>query len=525
MDANDLLPQLREAAARLEARFQDMCDVEFTVEEGKLYILQARRGKRSARAAIRIATDLFVEGTITAKTLVERITPAHVEEILRPTIVVVSDTVEIGRGMPASPGGAAGVAVFSADAALALHSSGGKAILACEEMAPDDIHGADAAEGILTFTGGMVSHAAVCCRGMGKPCITGLGWSFDHGRKSVHTTGGQLREGDLVTLDGTTGIVYRGAADVVVPKAMENDRLRLLLRVIDVLSAERELPESAMGSAWLIRDIITHGSSSRYRIDELCCMEKWPEFEQVSGLAFRALSGTQVQKLVNEIRSFAIDVGRENFTNIWFGLRSCLLRLLSKNVGLGRHPEFLRPLFDPLQTVFTEDDSAAWQCGRGNRIQIVGEEYFSINTHVPELIDISTIRVYWAVECDSPRTLWRIDRTNPRGEKLLQGSGALRCLKVVVNDASVPLATLGAFYNSLRRREYFWTWYAANNISRRELVHAILECPHMNSLKLRALARRAGLITQTGVKSPTGESLVRPTTAGHRAAEHIRVGW
>jgi phosphohistidine swiveling domain-containing protein len=525
MDADDLLPQLRDAAVRLEACFQDMCDVEFTVQEGILYVLQARRGRPHPLAALRIATDLFVEGTITGKTLVERVTPAQVEAILKPGIALASDTKEIGRGMSASPGAATGVAVFSADAALQLHERGGKAIFICAQMTPDDVHGVDAAEGMLTLFGGMTSHAAVCCRGRGKPCVTGLGWSFDRSGRSIRTPKGRLSPGDPVTFDGTTGVVYSGTADIVVPKAMENDRLRLLLRVIDVLSAERELPPASIGNAWLIRDIMTHGSSSRHRIDELCLAEKWPEFGQVSGRAFGSLSRTQVRQLVKEVRSFAADRDRENLTSIWFGLRTFLLRLLSKHVGVGRHPEFLRPLFDPIQTVIAEDDSAVWRCRGGNRIQIVGEEFFCINTYVPELIDISTIRVYWAVECDSPRTLWRVDRTNPRGEKLLQGSGALRCLKVVVNDASVPLATLGAFYNSLRRREYFWTWYAANDTSRRELVHAMTEPDHKDSSKALVLAERAGLITKTGTKSPAGESLVQPTTASLRAAEHFRVGW
>ena len=274
---------------------------------------------------------------------------------------------------------------------------------------------------------------------------------------------------------GTAGVVYAGLADVETPKALQNDRLALLLRVIDSLSAQDELPHDKIGRAWLLRDVILHGSGSHHRQDPEHQVKRWPVPTRSPGRAFGALGVVQLQQLAEQMSAYRIPNNQRDHVEIWRGLRSCLVRQLSKIGGAGRHPYFYRPLFDPCQAIMDRTAGNAWKCRDRHRVQLVGEEFLSINYHVPEWIDIATMRLYWAVECESPAELWRIDRTNPGGEKLLEGSAELKALKIVVDDATVPSDLLPTLYNSLRRREYFWNWYSANKISRHEIVDFLTE--------------------------------------------------
>jgi phosphohistidine swiveling domain-containing protein len=524
MEPKDLIPQLRDLSEVIESHYKDMCDFEFTVQEGKFYLLNARIGKRKPQAALRIATDMFLEGKISAKTLVRRIDPDQIRDSLAPVLVMNSTVRELGNGVPASSGAAAGVAVFSAGSALELGKTR-PAILLRPEVVPDDIHGMEVAVGIATFQGGMTSHAALVCRGMGKPCVTGLGWSFNPARTRVITPRGNIREGGPIAIDGSSGVVYAGRPGIREPKAFENDRLLLLFRLIDALSAENELPDDHIGKSWRIRDLMLYGPWGWNRPDPNHRLKHRPVGVGSQGKAFAQIRQPDVRHLALELSSFRLGDDPSDTVEIWIGLRSYLLRLLSKNVGLGRHPEFRRPLFDPCETVISATKSSGWGFKQGSRIQLVGEEFFSINFHVPELIDIATIRIYWAVQCDSDAELWCLDPANPRGETLLQGSWDLKALKVVVNDATVPQTVLGTFYNALRRREYYWDWYRANNISRREIIDALKKPHAVIPPGIRDLVRRAGLLSDTNVITGVGESLLRPSSAAERARLPVRVGW
>src|SRR6201990_1747986 len=160
---------------KLERHYRDMQDLEFTVEQGKLWMLQTRNGKRTAKAALRIAVELANEGLITKEEAVTRVDPASLDQLLHPTIDPKAERKVIATGLPASPGAASGEIVFSSDDAAKLKADGKKVVLVRVETSPEDIHGMHAAEGILTTRGGMTSHAAVVARGMGKPCVSGAG--------------------------------------------------------------------------------------------------------------------------------------------------------------------------------------------------------------------------------------------------------------------------------------------------------------------------------------------------------------
>ena len=203
--------ELKRIQAALEKHYRDMQDLEFTVEQGKLWMLQTRSGKRTAKAALRIAVELAKEKLISRQEAVTRIDPAALDQLLHPTIDPAAERKVLATGLPASPGAATGQIVFSSEDAELLKSQGHKVILVRVETSPEDIHGMHAAEGILTTRGGMTSHAAVVARGMGKPCVSGAGALRVDYRAQTMTAGGTtLTKGDALTIDGSTGQVLLG---------------------------------------------------------------------------------------------------------------------------------------------------------------------------------------------------------------------------------------------------------------------------------------------------------------------------
>jgi pyruvate,orthophosphate dikinase len=203
----------------LEKHYRDMQDMEFTVEQGKLWMLQTRNGKRTAKAALRIAVELASEGLISKKDAITRIDPASLDQLLHPTIDPVATRDVIATGLPASPGAAAGEIVFSSDEAAKLQADGRKVILVRVETSPEDIHGMHAAEGILTTRGGMTSHAAVVARGMGKPCVSGCGTvRVDYGRGLMTVGNRTFKTGDVITIDGSMGQVLAGRMPMIEPE-------------------------------------------------------------------------------------------------------------------------------------------------------------------------------------------------------------------------------------------------------------------------------------------------------------------
>jgi pyruvate,orthophosphate dikinase len=204
---------------KLERHYRDMQDLEFTVEQGKLWMLQTRSGKRTAKASLRIAVELANEGLISKNEAVLRVDPLSLDQLLHPTIDPKATRKIIATGLPASPGAASGEIVFSSDEAQQLKSDGRKVVLVRIETSPEDIHGMHAAEGILTTRGGMTSHAAVVARGMGKPCVSGAGTvRVDYAAGTMTSAGQVFRKGDMITIDGSTGQVLAGKIDMIQPE-------------------------------------------------------------------------------------------------------------------------------------------------------------------------------------------------------------------------------------------------------------------------------------------------------------------
>ena len=210
--------QLVEVANTLEQHYRDMQDIEFTVEQGTLFMLQTRGGKRTAAAALKIAVDMCREGLISQNEAILRLEPGQLDQLLHPTISPDATRDVLVKGLPASPGAAVGQVVFSSDEAAELAAKEEKVILVRVETSPEDIHGMHASEAIVTSRGGMTSHAAVVARGMGRPCVCGAGSMVIDEKGGVFRVGGrEVRKGDIVTVDGSSGELLLGAVDMVQP--------------------------------------------------------------------------------------------------------------------------------------------------------------------------------------------------------------------------------------------------------------------------------------------------------------------
>ena len=215
----EVFQQLNEVRLKLEKHYCDMQDIEFTVQQNKLWMLQTRSGKRTAKAALRIACEMVEEGLITKEEAISRIDPESLDQLLHPTLDPNASRDFLTRGLPASPGAASGAVVFSSDEAESRTVDGEKVILVRIETSPEDIHGMHAAEGILTSRGGMTSHAAVVARGMGRPCVSGAGdLRIDYETQTLTVMGRQISAGDMLTIDGSSGEVMVGEVPTLHPE-------------------------------------------------------------------------------------------------------------------------------------------------------------------------------------------------------------------------------------------------------------------------------------------------------------------
>lgn len=231
-----LYKELHSYQKRLEKHYTDMQDLEFTVEDGKLWMLQTRVGKRNGQSAIRMAVEMAKQKLISKETAVLRVKPDQIDELLHPSVdpIAEKDAVQLAKGLPAGPGGAVGKVVFTADDAEAWAKKGEKAILVRNETSPEDVHGMHAAEAILTAKGGMTSHAALVARGWGKCCIVGCSeLHIDAGKKEIHVNGKLVREGEWITLNGTKGRVYEGKLGLLPADPDHNQWYKELMKWAD----------------------------------------------------------------------------------------------------------------------------------------------------------------------------------------------------------------------------------------------------------------------------------------------------
>lgn len=241
--------QLCDVRTRLERHYRDMQDIEFTVQSGKLFMLQTRAGKRTTAAALKIAVDMVAEGLITKQEALMRVDPAGIDQLLHPTLDPMAHKRILTKGLPASPGAASGMVVFNADEAEAKAKDGVAVILCRRETSPEDIHGMHAARGILTSRGGMTSHAAVVARGMGRPCVAGCGAvAMDYERGQMMVGNVIIKAGEMITIDGASGELMLGVVPTIEPK-LSDDFAAVMKWADDVrtlgVRANAETPQDA----------------------------------------------------------------------------------------------------------------------------------------------------------------------------------------------------------------------------------------------------------------------------------------
>lgn len=248
----DVYRQFAETCVLLEKHYRDMQDIEFTIERGKLWMLQTRNGKRTAQAAIKIAVDMLEEGLISKEEAVLRVEPEQLDQLLHRRIDPNAELEVLAKGLPASPGAGSGKVVFDADLAEKLGQEGEKVLLVRMETTPDDIHGIVTAQGVLTSRGGMTSHAAVVARGMGKPCVSGCeAIKIDYAQKEFRVGDVVVKEGDIITIDGSTGRVILGEVPMIEPEL--SPEFQKLLNIADEIRtlqvrANADTPEDAAKS-------------------------------------------------------------------------------------------------------------------------------------------------------------------------------------------------------------------------------------------------------------------------------------
>ncbi len=492
----DIYRQLLDIGSRLEEHFRDMCEIDFTIENGQLFVLNVQPGRRRPRANLVILLHLLSEGKIEFRDFIRRIRLADVEDFCR-QIRNVSSLRYLGQGIPACSGAATGEILFDSTVALRLAREGRLFVLVREEVSPEDVEVLCAAQGVITARGGITSHAADISRRLGKPCVAGFGKMEINGQtKSMDVNEhGRFAQGDWITLDGSTGRIYAGKGDVTALRWQDIPELRLLAYLTDLAIKNENVPAEVLGQTWKLRDLFAHNiplqqvGTSKRAIGQ---RQAYVSFEQPPVTS------------LNAIRDGLAPISHEekgNYSTILISLADTLSRLLSASLGIGNHHLYFRPLWDPKVTVHRK--------ARDQGSQMIGFEFFGINHHVPHLLDIASLLLILDIELSGERDEWFLDYTNPNGEGLVTGATLVKSYCLQINDARVSHEDIPILYNTLRCREYGWRFYESNNTTHAEVIQFLESWSkgYRGDERLIALCFELGLLRGHGL-SLTGESIV-----------------
>jgi phosphohistidine swiveling domain-containing protein len=502
----DVYRQLLEVRDRIEKHLRDICDIEFTIQEGRLFILNVRPGKRTPRANLVILLHFLLEGKIGIRDVLTRVRLADVEDFCRPEIHNLSSLRYLGQGLPACGGAATGEIALDSTVALRLARQGCPFVLVRNEVNPEDIEAIRAAQGVVTARGGMTSHAAIVCRGWEKPCVAGFGeMELGAETRSMHVRGhGQFDEGEWITLNGTTGRVYIGKGDVSALRWQDRSELALLSQVTELAIKGEDVPPEAVGRTWTLRDFFAHNIPLRR-----ATTSKRPSRHHHAYISFVQPTSESLEEIRQGLAVIS-DEEQDNYSTILVSMTDTLSRLLSASLGIGNHPLYFRPLWDPKATMRRIDE---YQC-----TQLIGFEFFGINRHIPHLLDIATISFILEVELRDDHEEWFLDFTNPNGESLVTGATAVKSYMLRLNDARVSHEDIPLLYNTLRRREYEWQFYQSNDTTHAEIIQFLESWPKgcPGDGRLMTLCFELGLLRGHAL-TLAGESLVGRC---HRSLEH-----
>ncbi len=493
----DLYRQLSEVRANVEQHFRDACDIEFTIENGRLYILAVRPAKRTPVANVRIALDFYAEGKIELVEAVSRFCAHDIAAFVRPMIKNQHELSFLAEGLPASPGAATGRVVFSHERADVYRQRGEPYIYMRMEVSPEDIGAIASSEAVLTSRGGMTSHATVICGRMGKPCVVGAReMVVDYGDREVNVRGGHvIREGGWITINGSNGAVLVGQGEIHVPNWKDIPELQVVAQMIEQALLSADTKDLRVGSIWRIRDYFIHA-----RPLETLHSRRSPTHSNSTRNSSLVPEEECLLRVGTLLHTISSDDAHE-YSEILLGLSDALSRMLASQVGLGNHHTYFRPLWDPQLTL---------RQGRGpDRAQLVAFQYFDINRYLVHLPDIADITFLMEIGLSPEEDGWFLDFTNPDGEGLVINSTEVLACALQVNGASVRHDKIPALYNSLRKREHYWRWYEYNMTSHEELSDFLREGTHISQpdSRLAIYCEELGLI-HGGELTRTGLSLL-----------------
>lgn len=424
----------------LEQYFKGPVDFEFTIESGRVFVLNARRARLSALAVVRTAIDFFLEGKTTLHEAISSISPESVGALIGTEIRNRDLLQPIGHGLPASRGSATG-RVLLKDSVDVVTSGQTQIIYVCEEVSPEDIHILFASEGVLTARGGKSSHAAVVARGIGKPCVSGCkALTIDSTKRTLSLGQTEVSEGDWVTIDGTNGSVFLGQAEIRQRDWQSIPELKLLYFMVRHALLVQAPHFSITAALWAYWDFFIHHQPLAFT-----ATNKKPAPFKISYMSFDQPSHSLLSEWIKKVHPIP-DTHVLDFGKILLGFHMALSRAFAARIGIGKHHKYFRPLWDPVPTINNHD--------AGRRFQFVGFEFFNISKYIEYLPDLDDMRFYLQLELDEGQSGWFLDNTNPNGESLIVTDCKIVGFGLYVNGAIVPISELPCFYNLVRRREY-----------------------------------------------------------------------
>jgi phosphohistidine swiveling domain-containing protein len=474
----ELYGDLQRLAASLEYYHRDIVDFDFTIENGRLWLLRSRVGKRTPEAHIRSAIDFYDAELISRKEAILRLEPRDLQVLLRPRSASDIQAKAIAFGLNASPGVAVGTAVFEAESAANLGRNGNKVILILEEMNPEDIEGVLQSEGVITLRGGVMSHAGVVCRQFGKPAVVGATnygatVSIDDRGYSLHAADQVIIEGDEITIDGTSGYIYKNRVPLAAVSVADHPYLARYAELIYSTSSD-DFVADHIGKFWALRDLLSN------RLDSLATHPVEPHSEVVHAplapgvVTEYYISFTQPSDTLRNHILSTMQRPNPDDQLVLSGIFATLGRLLQNAVGIGNHHLAIRPLLDPEKASPSPTmGELLTGAGQSDHEQLVGIGFFGINRLIRNYLPWGYLQWWVVVRSGEYEKRWRLDRTNPHGESLLTGVTDIVSYAVVLNGETLDPAQMRAFYNELRKREISYDWYRTNNLSWYEVVDAL----------------------------------------------------
>ena len=459
-----LMDELKKCSEILELYYKDMVDIDFVVENKKLYILSVRQGKRTPMVNLKIVMSMFCEGKLDAEDVINRLPYQQLETILNSKAIVnAGELCMLIQGVSASNGACAAIGCFTHQEAETFIDNRKSFIYCCLELSPEDISiiTSPFCKGVVSARGGITSHAAVACRGLQLPCVAGI-TDFDGLEKAIKYCNNEL------TIDGSDGKVYAGLAAIENKNVnlLEIIMLRKLLQTITKYNVITSKKSFLVWRLWNVL-ILNRRYARRDNQKQIVYKDTYISFKQPT-------------KHEQECIKFQLKC-IENGEILIEDLIDFLQSELSTSVSLGCHYKYMRPLIDPLKSmVFKEHHKIAFQgvpCGS----QLTGIEFFNINKFVDYLIDIYSIKIYFTTpffqdEFNDKNTIKHfplnyLDYTNPKGESLIINTYDVDQLAIFINDVLISAEKLPLVYHLIRKRKYFWNWYEENNVSKIEITN------------------------------------------------------